>query len=185
MIKPILSKALMVLGLLLYACQVPSKEGKAVPKPKKPWEKGNSIAYNQEINEREQLKIAAFLDHRKDFKMSLTPSGLRYYIYKKGPINQPLLKAEDIALVSIKIQEMEAGVVCYETEDGLDEIKVDRNDYESGLNEALKLMRKGDRAKLILPNHLAHGLVGDLDKIPPLSILLLDVSLEDIIYTSK
>jgi FKBP-type peptidyl-prolyl cis-trans isomerase len=80
---------------------------------------------------------------------------------------------------------MEAGVVCYETEDGLDEIKVDRNDYESGLNEALKLMRKGDRAKLILPNHLAHGLVGDLDKIPPLSILLLDVSLEDIMYTSK
>ena len=78
MIKPILSIALMVLGLLLYACQVPSKEGKAVPKPKKPWEKGNSIAYNQEINEREQLKIAAFLDHRKDFKMSLTPSGLRY-----------------------------------------------------------------------------------------------------------
>jgi FKBP-type peptidyl-prolyl cis-trans isomerase len=38
-------------------------------------------------------------------------------------------------------------------------------------------MREGECAKLILPNHLAHGLVGDLEQIPPLAILLVDVEL--------
>jgi FKBP-type peptidyl-prolyl cis-trans isomerase len=41
-------------------------------------------------------------------------------------------------------------------------------------------MRKGEKAKFILPSHLAHGLVGDLQKIPPLSILVLDVELIDL-----
>jgi FKBP-type peptidyl-prolyl cis-trans isomerase len=61
-----------------------------------------------------------------------------------------------------------------------DEIPIDRNDKESGLNEALKLMRTGERARLILPNHLAHGLIGDLANIPPLAILVLDVALIDV-----
>lgn len=174
-----------VLSLLLNACTSKVAPKKDNPKPKKAWSDGNSISYNQEINEREQLKIAAFLEHRKDYKISVTPSGLRYFIYKKGLSTEPLCKAEDVAFVSLKIQVMEDGTVCYETEEGLDEIKIDRNDYESGLNEALKLMRKGDRAKLILPNHLAHGLAGDLGKIPPLSILLIDLSLEDVIFATK
>lgn len=166
-------------ALLFFGCK-PKSINKGKPKGGKDWGKGKSIAYNQEVNEREQLKIASFLDHRKDFKMSVTPSGLRYFIYKKGANTEPLCKANDIAFVNLRIQVLDDGSECYKTEDGLDEIKVDHNDYESGLNEALKLMRKGDRAKLILPNHLAHGLVGDLGKIPPLSILLIDVSLEEI-----
>jgi len=31
-----------------------------------------------------------------------------------------------------------------------------------------------------LPSHLAHGLLGDLDKIPPQSILLIDVQLNNV-----
>ena len=41
-------------------------------------------------------------------------------------------------------------------------------------------MSIGDQAKLILPSHLAHGLLGDLDKIPPQSILLIDIQLNTI-----
>jgi FKBP-type peptidyl-prolyl cis-trans isomerase len=73
------------------------------------------------------------------------------------------------------------GTPCYTTDDDVyDEIPIDRNDKESGLNEALKLMREGESAKLILPNHLAHGLVGDLGQIPPLAILLVDVELVEL-----
>jgi len=35
----------------------------------------------------------------------------------------------------------------------------------------------GDHAKLIIPSHLAHGLIGDLDKIPPLTTLVMDIHL--------
>jgi peptidylprolyl isomerase len=57
---------------------------------------------------------------------------------------------------------------------------VDKSDKESGLNEAVKLLSIGDKAKLILPSHLAYGLLGDFDKIPPQSILLIDVQLNKI-----
>ena len=57
---------------------------------------------------------------------------------------------------------------------------VDKSDIESGLNEAVKLMSAGDKAKLLLPSHLALGLVGDQDKIPPLAILYIDVELLEI-----
>ena len=37
-----------------------------------------------------------------------------------------------------------------------------------------------DKAKAILPSHLAHGLLGDRENIPPQSILYLDVELIDL-----
>jgi FKBP-type peptidyl-prolyl cis-trans isomerase len=73
------------------------------------------------------------------------------------------------------------GKLCYESDENFyEELKIDHNDRESGLNEALKLMKTGEKAKLILPNHLAHGLVGDLKSIPPLSILIVDLELHQI-----
>jgi FKBP-type peptidyl-prolyl cis-trans isomerase len=41
-------------------------------------------------------------------------------------------------------------------------------------------MRVGETAKLILPNHLAHGMIGDLENIPPLAILLVTVELKEL-----
>jgi len=41
-------------------------------------------------------------------------------------------------------------------------------------------MKVGDRAKAILPSHLGHGLLGDRQKIPPQSILYIDVELIDL-----
>jgi FKBP-type peptidyl-prolyl cis-trans isomerase len=39
-------------------------------------------------------------------------------------------------------------------------------------------MRVGEKARLVMPSHLAHGLLGDMDnKIPPLSPLIIDIEL--------
>jgi FKBP-type peptidyl-prolyl cis-trans isomerase len=48
---------------------------------------------------------------------------------------------------------------------------------ESGIHEGIKLMRVGEKSKLVFPSHLAHGLVGDLKDIPPLSPLVVDIEL--------
>lgn len=111
--------------------------------------------------------------------MQMTSTGLRYQMIKpvsKGELAQPGKTA--LAIVKISLLD---GRICYETDSEFyEEIPIDHNDRESGLNEGLKLMRKGEKAKFILPSHLAHGLVGDLQKIPPLSILVLDVELIDL-----
>ena len=51
-------------------------------------------------------------------------------------------------------------------------------DYiESGLHEGISYMKEGDRAKIIIPSYLAHGLIGDLDKMPPLATIIYDIRL--------
>ena len=35
----------------------------------------------------------------------------------------------------------------------------------------------GDKAKLIVPSHLGHGLLGDFDKVPPMRSLVIDIKL--------
>jgi len=70
------------------------------------------------------------------------------------------------------------GTVCDKTEaDEYVELMVDNSDIESGVQEAVKLLSIGDHAKLIIPSHIGHGLVGDLDKIPPLTTLIIDIHL--------
>ena len=54
---------------------------------------------------------------------------------------------------------------------------IDKSDIESGVQEGIKKMRVGDKAKLIIPSHLAHGLTGDMEKIPPLSVIVVDIHL--------
>jgi FKBP-type peptidyl-prolyl cis-trans isomerase len=48
---------------------------------------------------------------------------------------------------------------------------------ESGLEEALLYLKLGDKAKLIIPSHLAFGLLGDQNKVPPRSTLVYDIEI--------
>ncbi len=54
---------------------------------------------------------------------------------------------------------------------------VEMDNVESGLHEAITYLKEGDKAFIILPYYLAHGLLGDNDKIPPLSPALYDIEL--------
>ena len=45
------------------------------------------------------------------------------------------------------------------------------------MHEGVKYMHVGDKAVIILPSHLAYGLVGDEHKIPPHASLLYELEL--------
>ncbi len=143
------------------------------------WSDGHSVDFNQEVNEREQIQIRLFLEHFKSLKMTLTDSGLRYMIYKSGE-RETLAKTGQFVRIRVKM-ELLNGTLCYETPKGeTDEFVLEKSEKESGIQEALRLMKKGDHAKLILPSYLGHGLLGDRGKIPPQSILYVDLELVDI-----
>ena len=70
------------------------------------------------------------------------------------------------------------GTLCYSsTEQGPKDIVIGRADIEPGMNEGLKLLRRGAEAIFILPPFLAYGLVGDGKKIPPRSTIVYNVSI--------
>ncbi len=150
------------------------------PKPKKEkWSDAHSVDFNQEVNEREQLQIKLFLAHYTSLKMTQTESGLRYMIYQSSG-KGPLAQSGQQATIRIRVERLN-GTICYETPANETELVViDKSEKESGIHEALKLMRVGDKAKLILPSYLGHGLLGDRVTIPPQAVLYFDVALIDL-----
>jgi FKBP-type peptidyl-prolyl cis-trans isomerase len=55
--------------------------------------------------------------------------------------------------------------------------EVGKGQVITGLEEAILLLRVGDRAKIIIPSHLAFGLIGDQNKINHKASLVYDVEL--------
>ena len=121
------------------------------------------------------MNIRMYLEQRKSWKVEETGSGLRYYIYKNG--DGPFAESGMTANVRFKITLL-TGETCYQTEgDEIESFKIDKSEVESGVQEGIKKMRVGDKAKMIIPSHLGHGLAGDFDKIPPLTTIVVDLEL--------
>jgi gliding motility-associated peptidyl-prolyl isomerase len=166
--------------VLLWSCQGQKPEQKKDIK----WTKEQSIQMQNTFSNEEEEEINAFLKRHPDWKMTETGTGLRYFIYEKSK-NIDSAKVGDIVIVDFNISLLD-GTQCYSSkEKGEENFMVEKTDIESGLHEAMKLMCTDDKAKFILPSHLAHGLIGDLDKIPPLVSVIYDIHLKEIKHNEK
>ena len=172
--------AAIILICLIYSCRNDESNGKAQKEVSdKSWSKEHSVDFNQEIHNREEIDIKIYLEHHKGLRMKESYTGLRYQIVEKGKKVEPFAKEGDLVTVHLKIGLL-SGRICYETDSIPDQFVLGRSDRESGIQEALKMMRAGDLAKLILPSYMAHGLLGDRESIPPQSVLVVDAELVNI-----
>jgi FKBP-type peptidyl-prolyl cis-trans isomerase FkpA len=161
---------LTVLVSLFLSCQEEPKKEIEVN-----WTTQKSSDFSKDLAIEEDIDIKIFLQRKKDWKITETGSGLRLFIYKKG--NGPIAESGMNAEVKFEITKLD-GTICYKTEGSETEIfKIDKSEIETGVQEGIKYMRVGDKIKLIVPSHLGHGLVGDFDKIPPLTTLVVDLEL--------
>ncbi len=145
------------------------------PLPKTDWNTEESINMQSAFLEEENDEINSFLTHHKDWKMTKTGSGLRYFIYEKSEHTDTVKVYDEVSLYfDVKLLD---GTVCYSQTEEIQQFMIEKTDIESGLHEALKYMCTNDKALFILPSHLAHGLIGDQDKIPPLQTLIYDIHL--------
>lgn len=156
--------------VLIFACTPKNEQQKP-----KMWSKDQSADFNKNLAIEEELAIKIFLANKPNWKTVKTGSGLRYYIYQQG--NGKQAESGMIAVVRYKINLLD-GQLCYETEkDEVQDFEIDKSEIESGVQEGIKKMKVGDKAKLIIPSHLGHGLVGDFNKIPPLTTIVVDIEL--------
>jgi FKBP-type peptidyl-prolyl cis-trans isomerase len=128
---------------------------------------------NKEIAEQEKIDIALYCDRIPNSEFKETGSGLLYWIIKASEGSTAL--PGDIVQVAYVISFLD-GEVCYRTgKDEVKEFRVDKSDVETGIQEAIKLLGEGSKAKLIISSYLAHGLTGDNNKIPPLTPIVVDL----------
>jgi FKBP-type peptidyl-prolyl cis-trans isomerase FkpA len=129
---------------------------------------------NKSVVHKEAETIADFIQHH-GWKMQMTGSGLHYEIYQQGKGRNA--DGNHILTVAYKVFLLD-GTLCYEAnEKNPLHLITGKGQQINGLEEGLMLMNEGSRARFVIPNHLAYGLTGDQEKIPPANALYYDVHL--------
>lgn len=129
---------------------------------------------NRHMIKTEEDEINSYIK-RYNWKMTKTPTGLRYFIYKKGEGDK--VKVSSIVKIKYDLRLIN-GTPLYSSEtDGIKTIVMGKSTSEQGLEEGLLQMRHGDKAKLIIPSHLGFGLHGDDNKIPKRATLIYDLEI--------
>jgi FKBP-type peptidyl-prolyl cis-trans isomerase len=130
------------------------------------------ILANQEAVRFEQQQIDDFIA-RYRWQMESTPTGIRYMFVNRGEGAQ----AEKGRVVELEyvLTLLNGDTVYTSREKGPMKFRVGQGQVVSGLEEAILFMRVGDRAKFIIPSHLAFGLIGDQDKIKHKATLVYDL----------
>lgn len=141
-------------------------------KAKESLEKANRVLVNTEEENINDFVL------RYQWDMEKTGSGLRYMIYKEG--NGSKVVAGKRISLAFEMRFLTGDLVYSSAEDGQLSFIVGRGGVPSGLEEGILFLHQGDRAKFILPSHLAFGLLGDDKRIPPRTVLVYDVEVLDL-----
>ena len=144
----------------------------------KGWNQKSSTDLNKSFVYEEQLGIQSYLKRRHDWKMNATGTGLQYWIYADS--EGEAAKDGQMVYVHFEVKLLDGTLAYSSKNEKAHKFKVSKSNVESGIQEGIKYMSIGDKAKMIVPSHLGHGLVGDFNNIPPLQVLIVDIELVDI-----
>jgi FKBP-type peptidyl-prolyl cis-trans isomerase FkpA len=165
---------LILFFLCLYSCDDRPKEQPSIKvvTQKDVEEKSKEANRQYTLRERDELNI--YLKNHTE-KYLQTGSGLYYHISKTT--NNAKVKQGQQVTIAYEIKLLD-GTICYSSkEEGLKKFIVGGDNVETGLHEALMLMKIGESGRFLLPSHLAHGLLGDMDKIPPKAVVIYNIEL--------
>ena len=171
-------KGLLIFSIILVSCQT------SPPPVKTSAHLGmmddSLLKMNKKIVQDESQEIDDFIA-RYHWKMGITSTGLRYMIYYQGS-GIRALKGKSVKIhYSVKLLN---GKDLYNSgNQGSKVVQLGCAMVETGLEEGILMLRVGDRAKFIVPSHLAYGLLGDLKNIPERASLVFDLELLEVFKT--
>ncbi|MBP6755258.1 MAG: FKBP-type peptidyl-prolyl cis-trans isomerase [Bacteroidia bacterium] len=138
------------------------------------------IKVNQQVVTKE-IDEMDYYQKSHQFPFVKTNFGVRYYVYKPSIVGDSIENG-DVVTINYTLTLLD-GTICYSSKtDGEKQFKVGMQDVEDGLHKSILKLKKGDKALLLIPSHLAHGLLGDSKKVPPQSPILYDI---EILQVSK
>ena len=163
-----------MLLIAFFSCEEKPKE-QPIPVSKSEMKNSMETANRYLLNEEEE-DIANYIK-RHGLEMTSTGTGLRYQVLKQGS-EKRIEKGEKVTL-EYEVCSI-AGDLFYSSEkDGVKSFVVGEGGVESGLEEAMAYLHRGDEAKLIIPFHLAYGLHGDDNRIPEYATLVYTIKIMD------
>lgn len=110
----------------------------------------------------EKYRIVQYVK-RSPLAFAQTGTGLYRAVIKTGKGNN--IQKGDWVTLHYKVYGLD-GSLYYQSTDKPFSLLVEKQEAETGLHQGLMGLQEQSLAVLILPSHLAHGLMGDLEKIP-------------------
>ena len=112
---------------------------------------------------------------RRNWDMQQSETGLWYMIFENTNGEKAVLGK--IATINYNVLLLD-GTLCYTSDSlGTKSFLIGKGGVESGLEEGILLMKQGEKARFIMPPYQAHGLLGDMKKIPARSTVLYEIEL--------
>jgi FKBP-type peptidyl-prolyl cis-trans isomerase len=140
-------------------------------------QKESLIKVNKYLVNAENTEIDNYI-RRHNLDVVETGSGLKYQIIKHG--EGEIAAVGKVVSLIYKVKLITGDVIYSSDQSGQKHFEIGHGGVESGLEEAILTMRVGDEAIIIIPSHLAFGLLGDKDKIPRRSTVIYEVELVNI-----
>ena len=162
-----------VLAILIFSCRrTPGKESAPVATQEE--EKEMLLRINKFLVQKDVDLIKSYAE-RRGWDMEVTESGLYYEIVEITKGTRAEMGMNIRINYSVSLLD---GTLCYTSDkDGAKEFQLGKSQEISGLELGVGLMRVGEKARFIIPPHLAYGLLGDEERIPARSIIVYEVEL--------
>lgn len=164
--------AILISSLAMLTALASCRGGQEKPETKPADYKESLINANKAVVRTESEQIDDFIA-RHGWKMTETATGLRYMIYKKGTGQAGQIGKNVMLTYTMTL--LTGDTVYSSAIDGPMQFVTGRGQVITGLEEAILLLNVGDRAKIIIPSHLAFGLIGDQHKIQHKASLVYDI----------
>ncbi len=158
--------------LALVSCGEESKQPQ-MPITKDEMKSSMEKANRYLVNEEEE-DIANYIK-RHGLEMTKTGTGLRYQVLESG--SGPLLEKGQQVSLEYELHSIAGDLLYSSDKDGIKSFVIGEGTVESGLEEAMTYLHRGDVAKIIMPYHLAYGLHGDDDCIPEYATLVYTIKI--------
>ncbi len=161
--RPLLLMCLFVVTLLC-ACHRQNATGTVVSNDKTPPDDAEApyVEGNKRIIHLENEEIELFIQ-RYGWQMERTGTGLYIQILEQG--NGAQIQEDDRVTLEYQTFLLSGEKIYDSAEDGVKTFKVAKSEEINALHEAVRMLRPGARARLVIPSYMAYGVAGDGDKV--------------------
>ncbi len=174
MIRTARTAFLLVWLVVIMAC---GRSRERTPSPAPQVSKETLMKTNRYLVEKDEERIRRFAE-RHHWHLTRSPRGFWYEIWHHG--QGPKVTEGKSVTLNYTLRLLD-GSVCYSSDlSGPMTFTVGHGGAVAGLDQAIRLMRQGDKARLILPPFLAYGVPGDRDRIPPRSVIVYELEVMEV-----
>lgn len=153
-----------IIFLLILGCSKPQPRRPINPKASTTIFQDN-IETAKKMAKYEDEKILDFI--RKDsLKVYQNSSNGFWYTYKNKNLTDTISpKTDDVVEIEYDIRDLNDSIIYSKEELGVKTYRVDKEDFISGIQKGIKLMKIGETITFVIPSYNAFGITGDGNKI--------------------